>query len=85
MSFQEELLSFAASVLTPGHRHPWAMRILNFALLGLAATLLFGIASGSGTVHHGVMLAMSLALLVAVHWFVRAVDALPQEDRQKKD
>jgi hypothetical protein len=82
-SFHDELLNFVTSVITPGHRHPWSLRIMNFALLGLAATLLFGMATGSGTIHHVIMLVMSLGLLVAVHWFIRAVDALPKEEKKE--
>lgn len=82
--FQEELLNFATSVVTPGHRHPWSMRILNFALIGLAVTLSCVLLFGRSTIHHFIMLVMSLCLLAAVHWFIRAVDALPQSPKAEK-
>ena len=84
MGFQEELVNFAASIVTPGHRHPYSMVILNFALIGLAVTLSFVLLFGSGNIHHVIMLIMSVVLLVAVHLFLKAVDALPPSPKTAK-
>lgn len=83
-TFNEELLNFAASMITPGHRHPWALRILNFALIGLAFTLSFVLIFGDGNIHHVIMLCMTVILFVAVHWFLRAIDSLPPTEEEKK-
>ena len=83
-TFQQELLNFVTSMITPGHRHPWAVYILNFALIGLALTLTFILVTGDGNIHHAIMLGMSIVLFVACHWFLSEIDALKHEEETKK-
>jgi hypothetical protein len=83
-SFQQELLNFVTSVMTPNHIHPWAIYIFNFALIGLVLTLSAVILIGAGNIHHVIMLIMSVVLFVAVHWFLQAVAALPASPKSKK-
>lgn len=87
---ESELLRFVASVLTPGQQHPWALRIASYALVGLVAVLGLLIAVGQRTVHHFVLLGMSVALLAAIHWFMAELSAANnktknQKQKQKKD
>jgi hypothetical protein len=71
--FQTELLNFAASVVTPGQQHPWTFKIMNFALIGLFFTLVLVIVSGSGNIHHVIMLGMTVVLFGLIHWFLQAL------------
>lgn len=83
--FQDEIINFVAAVITPGQTHPWAIRILNFALIGLFFTLLSVVLFGTPIIHHYIMLLMTVVLFIMVHWFIRELDAVKKKEKEQEE